>query len=65
MMMIVIITIGVNDYEAVIMTTVISRGHCRLRSESAYRLLPSTSTIAICYYYSARKLILTLPFRKR
>jgi len=24
-------------------------------------LLPSTSTIAICYYYSARKLILILP----
>jgi len=25
------------------------------------RLLPSTSTIAICYYYSARKLIFILP----
>ena len=25
------------------------------------RLLPSTSAIAICYYYSARKLILILP----
>jgi len=24
-------------------------------------LLPPTSTIAICYYYSARKLILILP----
>ena len=33
-----------------------------LSCESAdKRLLPSTSTIAICYYYSARKLILILP----
>ena len=33
-----------------------------LSCESADKwLLPSTSTIAICYYYSARKLILILP----
>ena len=33
-----------------------------LACESADKwLLPSTSTIAICYYYSARKLILILP----
>ena len=33
-----------------------------LACESAGKwLLPSTSTIAICYYYSARKLILILP----
>ena len=33
-----------------------------LGCESADKwLLPSTSTIAICYYYSARKLILVLP----
>jgi len=32
-----------------------------LGSESADKwLLPSTSTIAVCYYYSARKLILIL-----
>ena len=30
--------------------------------ESASRLLPSTSTIAIYYYHSAQKLILILPF---
>jgi len=33
-----------------------------LGCESADKwLLPSTYTIAICYYYSARKLILILP----
>jgi len=33
-----------------------------LGCESADKwMLPSTSTIAICYYYSARKLILILP----
>jgi len=33
-----------------------------LGCESADKwLLPSTSTIAICYYYAARKLILILP----
>ena len=30
--------------------------------EYASSLMLSTSTIAICYYYSARKLILILPF---
>jgi len=35
-----------------------------LGCESADRLLPSADTIAIYYYFSARKLILILPFHE-